>query len=80
MPVERVFIQRPEPRVLHPTDPFNPRYIPSDASQELPTKVCAKATNWRDLLDDDDDDDDDHKDKKRNSNKGQGSLQFPRLP
>lgn len=40
VPVERTFIKRPTPRVLHPTDPYNPKYVPQDAKDELPTKVC----------------------------------------
>lgn len=39
-PVERLFIRRPEPLVRHPTDPWNPRYIPADAADELPTVTC----------------------------------------
>lgn len=39
-PVERLFIRRPQPRVLHPTDPWNPRYVPADVADELPTRAC----------------------------------------
>jgi penicillin-binding protein 1A len=39
-PMDRVFIKRPQPRVLHPTDPYNPKYIPADAKDELPTRSC----------------------------------------
>jgi penicillin-binding protein 1A len=40
IPVDKVFIQRPTPRAVHPTDPFNPKYVPLDAKDELPTKTC----------------------------------------
>jgi hypothetical protein len=40
IPVERTFIKRPTPRAIHPTDPYNPKYVPQDAKDELPTKVC----------------------------------------
>ncbi len=39
-PVERLFIRRPEPLVRHPTEPWNPRYLPSDWADELPTVTC----------------------------------------
>lgn len=39
-PVERLFIRRPQPRVIHPTDPWNPRYVPADVADELPTQAC----------------------------------------
>lgn len=39
-PVERLFIRRPEPLVRHPTDPWNPRYLPADWADELPTVTC----------------------------------------
>jgi len=45
-PVERAFIKRPFARVLHPTDPFNPKYVPADAKDELPTKQCQPGTFW----------------------------------
>ncbi len=50
-PVERLFIQRPEPRVQHPTDPWNPKYVPLDAADELPTKKCKPVSLWERLLD-----------------------------
>lgn len=49
-PVERVFIRRSQPRVLHPTDPFNPRYVPADVRDELPTAVCQPAGSVWDRL------------------------------
>jgi penicillin-binding protein 1A len=49
IPVERTFIKRPTVRVLHPTDPFNPKYVPADAKDELPTKTCQPGT-WLDKL------------------------------
>lgn len=49
-PVERLFIKRPQPRVLHPTDPFNPKYVPLDAKDELPTTVCQPGSIWDQLL------------------------------
>jgi penicillin-binding protein 1A len=45
-PVDHVFIKRPEPRVLHPTDPFNPRYVPEDVKNEVPTKMCEVGSWW----------------------------------
>jgi len=48
--VERVFIKRPEPWVRHPTDPNNPKYIPADAKDELPTKTCTPGKGLLDLL------------------------------
>lgn len=45
-PVERLFIRRPQPRVQHPTDPWNPRYVPADARDELPTVSCEPASWW----------------------------------
>ncbi|HYF91388.1 MAG TPA: PBP1A family penicillin-binding protein [Symbiobacteriaceae bacterium] len=48
-PVERTFIKRPQARVLHPTEPFNPKYVPADAKDELPLKVCQPGT-WLDRL------------------------------
>ncbi len=49
-PVERVFIQRPQPRVLHPTEPTNPKYVPQDAVNELPTVTCQPVSFWEQLL------------------------------
>jgi len=49
-PVERLFIKRPKPRVLHPTDPWNPKYVPQDAANELPTVTCQKASGLLDWL------------------------------
>ncbi len=49
-PVERVFIKRPQPRVTHPTDPYNPRYVPQDAKDELPTAVCQRTSIWERLF------------------------------
>lgn len=48
-PVERSFIKRPAPRVLHPTDPWNPKYVPADVKDELPTTLCKPGT-WLDKL------------------------------
>lgn len=48
-PVERSFIKRPAPRVLHPTEPNNPKYIPADVKDELPTKTCQPGS-WLDRL------------------------------
>jgi len=45
-PVERTFIKRPQPRVLHPTDPFNPKYVPADAGSELPMTTCQPVSLW----------------------------------
>lgn len=45
-PVERLFIKRPEPRVTHPTDPYNPKYVPLDAKDELPTITCKPVSLW----------------------------------
>lgn len=45
-PEERVFIKRPAPRVLHPTQPANPRYIPADAANEVPTVTCKPGSIW----------------------------------
>jgi len=49
-PVDRVFIKRTQPRVTHPTDPLNPRYVPQDAKDELPTAVCQPASIWERLF------------------------------
>jgi len=46
-PVEKLFIRRPEPLVRHPTDPWNPRYIPADAKDELPTVTCQPSPTSR---------------------------------
>ena len=48
-PVERTFIKRQAPPVLHPTEPFNPKYVPLDAKDELPTVMCQPGT-WLDKL------------------------------
>jgi len=40
LPTKRTFIQRPQPRAVHPTDPYNPKYVPLDAGDELPTTMC----------------------------------------
>lgn len=48
-PVERVFIKRPFPRVLHPTDPHNAKYIPADVANEVPTVTCQPGS-WLDRL------------------------------
>ncbi|MFZ5816373.1 MAG: transglycosylase domain-containing protein [Bacillota bacterium] len=45
-PVDRVFIRRPQPRVTHPTDPWNPKYVPADAANELPTVTCQRTGLW----------------------------------
>lgn len=47
-PVERLFIKRPQPRVMHPTDPWNPRYVPADVADELPTTACQPADSFWD--------------------------------
>lgn len=54
VPVERLFFKRPFPRVMHPTDPWNPKYIPMDSRDELPTVVAKPTANtggsWLDQL------------------------------
>jgi penicillin-binding protein 1A len=40
IPVNKVFIRRSEPYARHPTDPNNPRYLPADRGEELPTQSC----------------------------------------
>jgi len=45
-PVERTFIRRPQPRVVHPTDPHNAKYVPDDASNELPLSSCQPVSLW----------------------------------
>jgi penicillin-binding protein 1A len=49
-PVEKVFIRRPQPRVTHPTDPWNPKYVPADAANEVPTQTCQRSSIWERLL------------------------------
>ena len=49
-PVDRVFIKRSQPRVTHPTDPWNPKYVPADAYNELPTETCQRGSFWEWLL------------------------------
>lgn len=49
-PVERTFIKRTTPRVLHPTEPTNPKYLPVDLKDELPTKTCQQASLWERLF------------------------------
>ncbi len=49
-PVERVFIKRPQARVMHPTDPWNPKYVPQDSWNELPTATCQRTGFWDWLL------------------------------
>jgi penicillin-binding protein 1A len=49
-PVERSFIKRSQPRVLHPTEPFNPKYVPLDAKDELPAKTCQPGSWLQQLL------------------------------
>jgi penicillin-binding protein 1A len=49
-PVERNFIKRAQPRVQHPTDPWNPKYVPIDAKDELPTRSCEPVSWWERLI------------------------------
>ncbi|MFO7172383.1 MAG: PBP1A family penicillin-binding protein [Bacillota bacterium] len=41
-PEQRVFLVRP-PFPRHPTDPYNPRYVPKDVAMALPTEYCTPA-------------------------------------
>jgi penicillin-binding protein 1A len=51
IPQEKVFIRRPTARVQHPTDPWNPKFVPADAKDELPTKTCTPGPGgWLDRL------------------------------
>ncbi len=45
-PADRLFIKRPQPRVLHPTEPTNPKYVPADAANELPVTICQPVSLW----------------------------------
>lgn len=60
LPTKRTFIQRPQPRAVHPTDPYNPKYVPQDAGEELPTTMCTPSEKgggigdwWDEFFDDD---------------------------
>lgn len=50
LPVNRVFIKRPEPYAKHPTDPNNPIYLPADRGEEVPTETCTKSPLWEKLF------------------------------
>lgn len=50
LPVNRVFIKRPEPYARHPSDPNNPIYLPADRGEELPTEACTKSPLWEKLF------------------------------
>lgn len=52
LPVNRVFIKRPEPYARHPTDPNNPIYLPADRGEEVPTETCTKGALWEKLFPD----------------------------
>ncbi|HLO03776.1 MAG TPA: PBP1A family penicillin-binding protein [Symbiobacteriaceae bacterium] len=52
IPVNRVFIKRPEPYARHPTDPNNPIYLPADRVEEVPTEICTKGALWEKLFPD----------------------------
>jgi membrane peptidoglycan carboxypeptidase len=52
LPKSHVFIRRPAPYARHPTDPNNPKYLPEDRGEELPTEMCQKGALWDYLFSD----------------------------
>ncbi|MGE5676232.1 MAG: transglycosylase domain-containing protein [Mycobacterium leprae] len=49
-PVERIFIRRPDQPAKHPTDPLNPKYVPQDSQNDLPTVTCQPVSWWQRLF------------------------------